>query len=74
MGPRSNARSTRNNRVKPRPDLFRLNDFRTCRTIFKSKRNLKGKGMSITENLTKRKLDFLKIAQNKYGFVKDCPG
>ena len=59
VGPRPNARSTRNNRVEPRPIIFRWNEFRTRRTIFKSKRNLKGKGTSITE---------------KVRVVKDYPG
>ena len=70
MGPRINARNTRNNRVKPRPVIFRLSDFRIRKEIFKNKRKLKGKGVSITENLTHRRLNLLKLAQTKYGFDK----
>ena len=70
MGPRINARNTRNKRVKPRLVIFRLSDFRIRKEIFKNKRKLKGKGVSITENLTHRRLNLLKLAQTKYGFDK----
>ena len=69
MGPRINARNTRNNRVRPRPVIFRLSDFRIRKAIFKNKRKLKGKGISITENLSVRRMNLLKLAQTKYGIA-----
>ena len=68
MGPRNIARNTRNNRVRPRPIIFRLSDFRIRKEIFRNKRKLRGKGVSITENLTHRRMNLLKLAQAKYGF------
>ena len=71
-GPRQTAaRSTRSQsqtRVKPRPIIFRLGDWRIRKRIFTSKKKLKGTGISITENITKKRIDLLKLAQNKHGF------
>ena len=33
-----------------------------------NKKKLAGKGISITENLTKQRMDLLKLAQTKFGF------
>ena len=67
-GPRQAARSTRKNPTKPRPIIFRLGNYRDRRNIFTNKRKLKGTGLTITENLTKRRTDLLKLAQNKLGY------
>ena len=68
VGPRSQGRSRRNNRSKPRPIIFRLSDFRVRQAVFKKKKMLKGKGMTISENLTQQRMQLLKLAQEKYGF------
>ena len=67
LGPRPTARSTRNNPTKTRPIIFRLSDFRVRKSVFSNKKQLKGKGFSISENLTGRRYRLLKLATEKYG-------
>ena len=67
-GPRQNARTRSQTRGKSRPIIFRLGDWRIRKQIFYSKKKLTGTGISITENLTKKRTDLLKLAQTKLGF------
>ena len=71
LGPRRQSKkpSTRNNRKddKPRPIIARFSSYRDRQSLFSIKKKLKGKNISITENLTKSRLDLLKKANDKYG-------
>ena len=68
LGPRENTRNTRNTRTKPRAIIFRFRDFSWRKDVFYAKKKLKGKGISISENLTKRRYALYKNAINKFGF------
>lgn len=68
LGPRNDGRSTRNNRIKPRPIIFRFRDFSARQQVFKNKKMLKGKVISISENLTKKRYTLYKQAMTKFGF------
>ena len=70
LGPRNNSRVTRNNKGKPRPIIFRFTDFRSRKMVFSNKKKLKGKGISISENLTKKRYELYQLAVTKYGFGK----
>ena len=70
LGPRNKARVTRNNKVKPRAIIFRFTDFRSRKMVFSNKKKLKGKGISISENLTKKRYELYQLAITKYGFGK----
>ena len=59
--------NTRSNVQRPRPIIVRFTNWNTRVDVFKNKRNLKGTNASITESLTKRKLDLLKKAEGKFG-------
>ena len=67
VGPRNNSRATRNKQVKSRPIIFRFRDFRERQRVFKNKKLLKGKGISISENLTKKRYALYQLATTKYG-------
>ena len=70
LGPRNNSRVTRNNKGKPRPIIFRFTDFRSRKMVFSNKKKLKGEGISISENLTKKRYELYQLAVTKYGFGK----
>ena len=55
LGPRNASRNTRQNPTKPRAIIFRFRDFRARQSVFYKKKMLKGTGISITENLTKKR-------------------
>ena len=71
LGPpraRNNTRATRtNNPPKPRPIIIRFRDFSVRQEIFRNKRKLKGKGISISESLTKKRYALYKLALSKFG-------
>ena len=67
LGPPRTQRSTRTNKVTPRPIIFRLSYFRTRINIYKNKRKLKGKPLLITENLTALRFQTFKAAIEKFG-------
>ena len=52
---------------KRRPIIFKLRCSERCK-VFNSKKRLKGKNLSITENLTKLRMRKLKAARDEYGF------
>ena len=54
LGPRNASRNTRQNPRKPRAIIIRFRDFRSRQSVFYNKKMLKGTGISITENLTKK--------------------
>lgn len=69
--PGGGGRVTRNNKSKVRPIIVKFTSYRTRRTVFYTKKNLKGTGILITESLTKRRYKLLLAAQEKYGH-KSC--
>ena len=58
-----------NNNV-PRPIIFNLARHNICNRIFKTKKKLKGRNLSTTESLTKKRVLELKRARKIYGFRK----
>ena len=52
----------------PRPIIVKLTSYNVPNRIFKTKKKLKGKTVSITEVLTKRRLVELKKAREMYSF------
>ena len=67
LGPINNHRNLRSVRVNPRPIILRFNSFRKRQEVFKAKRSLKGKKVSLSENLTKTRYEIYKAAVTKYG-------
>ena len=53
-----------------RPIIVRFTSYRKRHEIFHAKRALRGKSISISENLTKLRYNLLKAAITKYGFGK----
>ena len=68
VGPRINSRVTRN--------ILRFRDYRSRQSVFHNKRKLKGTDISITKNLTKKRMELYKLAIAKYGrgevWILDC--
>ena len=54
-------------KMNSRPIIVRFSNFRTRQEVFFSKKKLKGDSVSITENLTAKKIDLLKKANAKFG-------
>ena len=52
----------------PRPIIVKFTRYNVRNKIFKSKKKLKGKTVSITEGLTKRRVVELKKAREMHGF------
>ena len=52
----------------PRPIIIKFTRYNIRNRIFKTKKKLKGKTVSITESLTKRRVVELKKAREMYGF------
>ena len=68
LGPRRQAgRNTRSKPEKPRPIIVRFSNYRVRQQIFTIKKKLKGKAFSISENLTKRRMDLLNKCNEKFG-------
>lgn len=63
---RLGKRST--NQQKSRPIIVKLVRYNTRRKIFYNKKKLKGKKLSITESLTKKRMEYLKKAQDEKEF------
>ena len=61
-----NTRQTKKDE-KSRPIIIRFSNFRVRQKLFTSKKRLKGKAFSITENLTKSRMDLLRKANDKLG-------
>ena len=67
LGPLKNQVSTRDTKGSTRPIIFRLCSFRKRQHIFYSKKKLKGKGIVITESLTKLRYNIYREALTKFG-------
>ena len=52
---------------RPRP-IIKFTRYNVCNVIFRKKKILKGKAVSITENLTKKRITEMKVARETYGF------
>ena len=52
----------------PRPIIVKFTRYNVCNRIYKTKKKLKGKAVSITESLTKGRVVELKKAREMYGF------
>ena len=50
-----------------RPIIVRLLSYRQKKLVYDSKKQLKSTGISITENLTKKRYEFFKSCKEKYG-------
>ena len=53
--------------MNPCPIIIKLSNYRDRRDVFVSKKQLKGKNISISENLTKTRYVLLKAAKLKLG-------
>ena len=53
---------------KTRPIIIKFARYNTRCRIFKIKKKLKGKSISVTESLTKKRMEALKKAREEYGF------
>ena len=67
LGPVKNTKETRNSKTSPRPIIFKLASFRKRMEIFHAKKGLKGKKITITENLTVERYKLLKSVIDKVG-------
>ena len=65
--PTASAGTGRSTLDKSRPIIVKLKYYETRRSIFSAKRKLKGKRWVVTENLTKRRSDLLRIARTIEG-------
>ena len=55
-------------RSRPRPTLIKFAKYNIANAIFRNKKILKGKTISITENLTKKRIIEMKITRETYSF------
>ena len=53
---------------RPRPVIIKFNRYHVRNVMFRKKKILKGKAVSITENLTKKRITEMKVARETYGF------
>ena len=53
---------------KPRPIIVKFSRYNLRNSVFKNKKKLKGKGVAITESLTKKRMDALTKAKDEHGF------
>lgn len=67
LGPLRGNTRLRSSRQRPRPIIFRFVSFRKRQDVFRNKKKLKGKPVSITESLTKVRYDLYKEAVVKLG-------
>ena len=56
------------NNGKSRPIIIKFVRYNTRCKIFKNKKKLKGKSISMTESLTKKRMEALKKAREDHGF------
>ena len=63
-------------KAKPRPNIVKFVRYNTKNTIYRNKKFLKGKGISVTESLTAKRIKMLEEARELHGFVnvwlQDC--
>ena len=58
----------RHSNSKPRPVIVKFSRYNIREKVFKSKEKLRGKNISITENLTGYRMSILNEAREKFGF------
>ena len=56
------------NTGRPRPIIVKFSTYNTRHKIFRNKKVLKGKGVSITESLIQKRVELLKKAREEHGF------
>lgn len=67
LGPKKTSRVLRSTSDNPRPIILRFSSFRKRDEVFRNKRKLKGKSISLSENLTKEKYTLYQEATRKLG-------
>ena len=67
VGPKKSRRNTRTTKSTPRPIIVRFASYRERALVFRSKKRLKGKAVSISENLTQTRYHLLNAAKAKFG-------
>ena len=60
--------NSKSDNKRPRPIIVKFARYNTRRKVFVNKIRLKNTGISMTESLTKHKMEFLKKAKNEFGF------
>ena len=65
---RSHRLGAPKNNGKSRPIIIKFVRYNTRCRIFKNKKKLKGKSISVTESLTKKRMEALKKAREDHGF------
>ena len=65
---RSHPLGKKHNRSRPWPIIIKFAKYNVCNVIFRKKKILKVKTVSITENLTKHRITEMKGAQESFGF------
>ena len=60
------SRSSKN--AKPRPIIVKFVRYNTPNRIYKTKKKLKGTGISVTESLTAKRISMLEKAREEYTF------
>ena len=66
---RSHRIGRKKNGQKPRPIIVKLRRYNTRKKVFASKRNLKRIGVSITESLTAKRMEQLKMGREEHSFI-----
>ena len=67
LGPKRTGRNTRTTKTSPRPIIIRFMGYRERSSVFRVKKKLKGKSISISENLTQTRYQLLNAAKDKLG-------
>ena len=69
VGPKKKiqGRNTRTNKSNPRPIIVKFTSYRDRKKVYSSKKRLKGKRTSISENLTQKRYILYKQSQEKLG-------
>ena len=65
---RSHRLGKKHTRCRPRPIVIKFARYNVSNVIFRKKKILKGKAVSIAENLTKKRITEMKVAREIYGF------
>ena len=60
--------NSKSDNKRPRPIIVKFARYNTRRKVFVNKIRLENTGISMTESLTKHKMEFLKKAKNEFGF------
>ena len=69
LGYRSETSTAADSQLKPRPVIVKLTSYETRKAIYTNKRKLKGTRFVVTENLTKRRAELLRMARTIDGIT-----